>query len=119
MAFSVMAQFKEISVEYISPTAAGTLKFFTDSPGEHLAERTGGKVLPQTNADKTPNTITFPLVDVNGAPLEGTLYYPRIEPPVSGSLQLRSGVVWMRRIGVFLNGTRGEFFETFPISIGT
>jgi hypothetical protein len=88
-------------------------------PGGHLAERTnGGKSLPATNPDKAPGTITFPLLDVNGAPLEGTLYYPRVEPPVNGALQLRSGVVWVRTIGVFLDGSLGEFFDTLPIAIG-
>src|ERR1041384_5005365 len=114
MAFRKMAQFKEISLEYVSPTAAGTLKFFTDMPGNHLVNRVQ-TTLPTTNADKTPNTTTFPLVDGNGAPLEGTLYYPRVEPPANGALQLRSGVVWMRTIGVYLDGTLGEFFETLPI----
>jgi len=118
MAFRKVAQFKEISIEYISPDAAGSLRFFTDLPGNHLATRIGTKVLTATNADKTPNTITFPLVDGNGAPLEGTLYYPRVDPPVTGALQLRSGVVWVRPIGVYLDGTLGEFFETLPISIG-
>lgn len=118
MAFRKVAQFKEISVQYVSTTAAGTLKFFTDYPGNHLAERTGGKTLPATNADQTPNTITYPLVDSGGAPLTGTLYYPRVEPPSNGTLQLRSGVVWVRPIGVFLDGSLGEFFETLPIPIG-
>jgi hypothetical protein len=118
MAFRKVAQFKEISVEYISTAGPGTLKFFTDLPGNHLTERTGGKTLTATNADKSPNTITFPLVDNAGAPLEGTLYYPRVEPPSYGALQLRSGVVWMRPIGVYLDGTLGEFFETQPISVG-
>ena len=118
MAFRKVAQFKEVSLEYVSTTAPGTFKFFTDMPGNHLAERTGGKVLPQTNADKAPGTITFPLVDANGAPLEGTLYYPRVEPPATGALQLRSGVVWIRTIGVYLDGTLNEFFETLPISVG-
>jgi hypothetical protein len=118
MAFRKLAQFREISIEYVSPTAAGVLRFYTDQPGNHLTERTGGKTLPTTNSDKTPATITFPLVDGSGAPLEGTLYYPRVEPPVSGSLQLRSGVVWMRPIGVSLDGTLGEFFECLPIPVG-
>jgi hypothetical protein len=118
MAFRKVAQFKEVSLEYVSADAAGAFKLFTDMPGNHLADRTGAKVLPQTNADKTPNTITFPLVDANGAPLEGTLYYPRVDPPATGALQLRGGVIWMRTIGVYLDGTLGEFFETMPIPVG-
>jgi hypothetical protein len=123
MAFRKMAQFKECSLEYVSPSGPSTFRFFTDMPGNHLAERTGGgKAMPQTNIDHTPNTVTFPLIDANGAPLEGTLYYPRVEPfatSANGGTQLRSGVVWKREIGVYLDGTLGEFFETLPISIGT
>jgi hypothetical protein len=118
MAFRKVAQFKEVSLEYVSATAAGTFKFSTDMPGNHLVERTGGKILPQTNADKTPNTITFPLVDNNGAPIEGTLYVPRVDPPANGALQLRSGVIWLRPIGVYLDGSLGEFWDSLPISIG-
>ena len=118
MAFRKVCQFKEVSLEYVSPTGAGTFRFFTDMPGGHLVERTGGKVLAQTNADKSPATITFPLIDGSGAPLEGTLYYPRVEPPAFGALQLRSGIVYIRAIGVYLDGSLGEFFETLPISVG-
>lgn len=120
MAFSVVAQFKEVSLEYVSPSGNSTFRFFTDMPGSHLTERIS-KALPQTNVDHTPATYTIPLVDANGAPLEGTLYYPRVEPFITsaqGGTQLRSGVVWMRRIGVYLDGAKGEFFETLPIPVG-
>jgi hypothetical protein len=121
MAFRKVAQFKEASLEYVSPSGASTFKFSTDMPGGHLTERTGGKTMPQTNIDKTPATITISLVDGNGAPLEGTIYQPRVEPfatSANGGTQLRSGVVWMRTIGVYLDGTLNEFFETLPISVG-
>jgi len=121
MAFRKVAQFKEASLEYVSPSGPSTFKFFTDMPGGHLVERTGGKTMPITNADHTPNTITFPLVDANGAPLEGTLYQERVDPfatSASGGTQLRSGVIWMREIGVYLDGALGEFFESLPHSVG-
>lgn len=109
-------------MEYVSPSGPSTFKFFTDMPGGHLIERTGGgRSMPITNTDKTPATVTFPLVDGGGAPLEGTLYYPRVEPFATsafGGTQLRSGVVWIRTIGVYLDGTLGEFFETMPIPVG-
>lgn len=120
MAFRKFAQFKEMSLEYVSPSGASTAKFYTDAPGGHLALRVTGS-LPQTNVDKTPATTTISLVDANGAPLEGTLYYPRVEPfatSANGGTQLRSGVVWMRPIGVYLDGTLSEFFETMPIPVG-
>lgn len=118
MAFRKVAQFKEVSLEYVSPTASGVFLFSTDMPGNHLQERTGGMILPQTNADKTPNTITLPLTDGLGAPYEGTIYVPRVNPPVNGALQLRTGIIWLRTIGVYLDGTHGEFWDTLPISIG-
>lgn len=118
MAFRKVAQFKEMTLEYVSPDAAGVAQFFTDMPGNHLVSRIGLVALPQTNSDKTPNTKTIPLVDNNGAPFEGTLYYPKVVPPINGALQLRGGVVWMRSIGVYLDGTLGEFFETLPLAVG-
>lgn len=117
MAFRKVGQFREVSLEYVSADGPGTFKFSTDMPGNAITLRET-KTLPQTAVDKSPQTITFPLVDVNGAPLEGTLYVPRVEPPVYGALQLRSGVVWIRTIGVYLDGTLGEFFDTLPIGIG-
>jgi hypothetical protein len=122
MAFRKVAQIREISLEYVSPSGASTMKFYTDMPGGALAERTGGgKSMPTTGANHIPATITFPLVDGSGAPLEATLYYPRVEPfatSASGGTQLRSGVVWLRTIGVYLDGTLNEFFETIPIPVG-
>jgi hypothetical protein len=123
IAFRKTAQFKEVSLEYVSASGASTFRFFTDMPGGHLADRTGvaGKPLPQTNPDRTPATVTIPLIDANGAPLEGTLFYPRVEPfatSASGGTQLRSGVVWLRTIGVYLDGALNEFWETLPQSIG-
>lgn len=120
MAFRKVAQFKEISLEYVALTGAAKLQFFTDMPGNHLAERTtsGGLSMPVTNADNTPQTITFPLITADSAPLQGTLYYPRVTPYATGIAQLRSGVVVLRVIGVYLDGSTGEFFETQPISIG-
>jgi hypothetical protein len=120
MAFRKVAQFKELSLEYVSPSGASTFKFFTDMPGNALALRFTGS-LPQTNPGHYPETTTFSLVDGNGAPLEGTLYYPRVEPfatSANGGTQLRSGVVFIRPIGVYLDGSLGEFFETMPISVG-
>jgi hypothetical protein len=121
MAFRKVCQFKEASFEYVSPSGPSVFRFFTDMPGGHLVDRTGSKLMPQTNADHTPTTITFPLVDGGGAPLEATLYYPRIEPfatSAQGGTQLRSGVVWIRTIGVYLSGELGEFFETIPTPVG-
>jgi hypothetical protein len=121
MAFRTVAQFKEVSLVYVSPTGPSTFKFFTDMPGGHLTERTGGKSLPVTNIDRTPQSYTIPLLDGNGAPLEGTVYYPRVEPyPTSGNggTQLRSGVVYIRTIGVYLDGTRNEFWESLPQPVG-
>ena len=121
MAFRKVFQVKEVSLEYVSPSGPSTFKFFTDMPGNHMLDRTGAKTMPQTNADHTPVTTTFSLVDANGAPLEGTLYSMRVDPyatSASGGTQLRSGVVWVRPIGVYLDGSLSEFFETFPAAIG-
>jgi hypothetical protein len=120
MAFRKVAQFKEVSLEYVSPSGASTFTFKTDMPGNEIATRFTG-TMPQTGPGHYPETTTFSLVDGNGAPLEGTLYVPRVDPFAtsgSGGTQLRSGVVYLRPIGVYLDGSLGEFFETMPISVG-
>lgn len=120
MAFRKVAQFKEVSLEYVSPSGASTFKFSTDMPGGEIALRFTGP-MPQTNPGHYPETTTFSLVDNAGAPLEGTLYVPRVEPfatSASGGTQLRSGVVYLRPIGVYLDGALGEFWDTMPISVG-
>lgn len=118
MAFRKVWQFKECSIEYVGPSG-GTFKFSTDLPGGAMAQRlTPAATLANTPADKSPKTQTIPLSDSNSAPFEGTLYQPRVEPPPTGVLQLRAGVIWVRPIGVYLDGTLGEFWETLPLSLG-
>ena len=121
MAFRKVAQFKEVSLEYVSPSGASSFTFSTDMPGGLIAARITNASLPQTPADHSPRTTTIPLVDNAGAPLEGTLYVTRVDPfatSASGGTQLRSGVIWLRPIGVYLDGSLGEFFETMPIPVG-
>lgn len=121
MSFRKVAQFKEVSLSYVSPSGASTFKFSTDMPGNAIALRFTGS-MPQTNPGHDPETTTFSLVDGGGALLEGTLYQPRVEPfatSANGGTQLRSGVIYIRAIGVYLDGTLNEFFETMPISVGT
>lgn len=118
MSFRKVAQFKELSLEYVSPAGAGVLEFWTDMPGEAMALRLTAS-LPETAADWTPRTTTISLVDSGGmGPLVGTLYQPWVWPPSDGALQLRSGVIWLRPIGVYLDGTMDEFFSTLPIPVG-
>lgn len=120
MAFRKVAQFKEVSLEYVSPSGASTFTFKTDMPGGEIETRFTG-TMPQTNPGHYPETTTFSLVDDGGAPLEGTLYVARVDPfatSASGGTQLRSGVIYLRPIGVYLDGGLSEFFETMPISVG-
>ena len=120
MAFRKVAMFKEVSLDYVSPSGASTFKFSTDMPGGDITVRLTG-TLPQTPTDQSPRTTTISLVDDNGGPLVGTLYVPRVEPfatSANGGTQLRSGVIWLRPIGVYLDGTLDEFFETLPIAVG-
>jgi len=121
MAFRKVAQFKEVSFEYVSPSGPSTFTFKTDMPGGLIAEVFSG-AMPQTPLDHSPRTTTFSLVNDDGAPLEGTLYVTRVDPfatSADGGTQLRSGVIWLRPIGVYLDGSLDEFFETMPIPVGT
>lgn len=121
MSFRKVAQFKECSLEYVSPSGPSTFTLSTDMPGGEITARIT-QSLPQTNPGHYPETTTISLVDNTGAPLEGTLYVPRVDPfgsSANGGTQLRSGVIYLRPIGVYLDGSLGEFWSTMPISVGT
>jgi hypothetical protein len=102
---------KELSLEYQSNGAA-TLQWYTDMPGGTLAAR---KVPAVTLAStsSTRKTITIPLDGI-----EATLYYPEITPAAATQLRLFGGVVWLRPIGVYIDGSQGEVWKTAPLAVG-
>jgi len=109
MAFRKVSDFKEITLQYQSngPT---TFQFFTDMPGGTLATRVA-TTLPSTG--NTRKTITIPLDNV-----QGTEYYPLLQPGAATQLFLLAGTIWLRPIGVYIDGSLGEIWQTQPIAVG-
>jgi hypothetical protein len=110
MAFRKVAEFKECSLQYQSNGPA-TFEWFTDMPGGTLAIR-NTTTLPTTN--NTRGTTTIPLDGITG-----TQFYPFISPSAATQLRLFSGTVYLRPIGVYIDGSLGEIWSTPPLSIGT
>lgn len=112
MAFRKVAEFKEVTLQYQSNGAA-TFNWFTDMPGAALAARLGaGTALADTAS--TRKTRTIPLDGI-----EGTEFYPQITPGVATQLRLFSMSAWIRPIGVYVDGSIGEVWNTPPISVGS
>lgn len=111
MAFRKVAEFKEVSLQYQSNGTA-TFQFYSDMPGGALATRLGAGVsMPSTSSLR--QTKTIPLDGI-----EGTEFYPLITPGGSTQLRIFSGTVWLRPIGVYIDGSLSEIWSTPPISVG-
>jgi len=112
MAFRKVCEMKEVSIQY-SSNGTATFQWYTDMPGGQLAPRLGiGTALPTTNS--TRKTTTIPLDNI-----EGTEFYPVITPANATQLRLFSGTVWVRPIGVYIDGSLNEIWSTPPLSLGT
>lgn len=112
MAFRKVAEFKECTLQYQSNGSA-TFQLWSDLPGGTLAQRLGVPfTLPSTAS--TRKTVTIPLDGI-----EGSEFYPVISPGGATQLRLFSGVIYVRPIGVYLDGSLGETWSTPPLSIGT
>lgn len=111
MAFRKVAEFKEMSLAY-SSNGASVAQFYTDMPGGALAARKGAGVsMPSTAA--TRKTLTIPLDGI-----EGTLFYPEVTPGAATQVKLFEGTVWLRPIGVYIDGMLGEVWNTQPLAVG-
>lgn len=117
MAFQKVFDLKEVTLEY-SSNGTAVFQLYTDMPGGTLAIRlplgapaSGGVTLASTGG--TRKTITIPL---DGT--QATEYYPVITPGSTTQLTLLQGKIFLRPIGVYLDGTLGEIFQTQPIGIG-
>lgn len=112
MAFRKVAEFKEVTLQYQS-NGQSNFQFSTDMPGGAPAARLGAGIFLPTTAS-VRKTITIPLDGI-----EGTEFFPTITPGSTTQLRLFSGVVYVRPIGVYIDGSLAEKWETPPISIGT
>ena len=110
MPISGVKEFKDLRLIYES-TGSGTILWKTDMPGGVIATR---------------KTNTTEIVDTSGlrktarVPLdgiEGQLYQLRVTPSGSATLKLFEGFVRLRIVGVYLDGSRSEFYETPEMSL--
>lgn len=112
MAFRKVCEMKECSIQY-SSNGSSTFQWYTDMPGGSLAQRlTPATPLPTTSS--TRKTTTIPLDGI-----EGSEFYPEITPGPTTQLKLFSGTVWVRPIGVYIDGSLNEVWRTAPLSLGT
>jgi hypothetical protein len=113
MAFQKVFDFKEVTIEYRSNGAA-SFQFSTDMPGGALAARLGaGFTLPTSGGIGLNRTQTVPLDGI-----QGTMYQPQITPGSSTQIIVLSAKLWLRPIGVYLDGTLNEEWITQPIAVG-
>jgi len=114
MAFRKVNEFKEMTLVY-SSNGAATLQLYTDMPGGALTARLGaGITLASSSSARV--TITVPLDSIRG-----TEFYPKITPGSSTQFELYSGVIYLRPIGVYIDGSAvngGEIWQTAPIAPG-
>lgn len=117
MAFRKVFEFKEITLCY-SSNGTSTLGFFTDMPAASVPGALASRLsatLPTTTTVGARQTITVPLDAIRG-----TQFYPKVTPGVSTQMEIYSGLVQARPIGVYLDGalTVPEFWQTVPIAPG-
>jgi len=115
MAFRKVNEFKEITLCYASNGSA-TLQLFTDMPGGGLIARLGaGVILATSGGPGMRTTYTVPLDGIRG-----TEFYPQIVPGSKTQFELYSGVVYLRPLGVYIDGslTPPEIWQTVPIAPG-
>lgn len=102
----------EVVVSYEASGGSGTFDLFADNPpGGTVALQAGAALtLPATTGGK----------QVKSRPLSGidaTHIKAKFTPNASGVLKVYSATLRVRRIGVYLRGSEGEYFETNEIAI--
>jgi hypothetical protein len=112
MPFDRVKQFKQVMVDYdCSGTGTPTLTVavFTDMPGSAMASRKS-VALAATTGRQTKN---IPLDGV-----EGTLIEFSFTPSSTAVARLYGATLQLRAVGVYLDGTNGEIWQTQPMGFG-
>jgi hypothetical protein len=114
VAFSKAWKLISAEIEYEASVAAGTFSLKTDATiGGNLAAFTipaPGGSLPVTAGG--PRTITISLGDA-----VCSQFQPRFDPAPTGTLIPRRGHIKCKRIGVYLDGARGEYWDCEPVAL--
>lgn len=103
-------EFKDFRYQVHPSAVAGSVEFKTDMPGGTMAVR---------------KTIALPIATeryTNQSPLDGIearQFQPKWIPgAATGILRVYEASVLARPIGVYLEGSKSDFYETQPISLG-
>jgi hypothetical protein len=103
-------EFKDMRFSYHATGVAGSIEFKTDMPGAAMAVR---------------KTIALPVTTervTSSSPLdaiEGRQFQPKFIPGAStGILRVFEATVLARPIGVYLEASKSDFYETQPITLG-
>jgi hypothetical protein len=123
MAYGKVYEMKEARLLYSAQRAAGVadnptnntnaigeFQLKTDMPGPAFAAVLTAP-LPLTTGRRQ---YSWPLDGLRARQIQ-----PRFAPGSTGELAVYEGVVLVRALGLFLEGVRGDIWETQPISLGT
>ena len=108
MATERVKQFKDLMVDYDAP-GGGTCQVFTDMPGATMASRLTYS-LPATTGRQTR------CVPLDG--FEGTLVRFKFAPASNNTMRLYAATLRLRGVGVYLDGTNSEFWQTQEMGFG-
>jgi hypothetical protein len=109
MSMERVKQFKDLMVDYDATGGTLSVDVWTDMPGSTMATR---KVtaLAITTGRQTKN------IPLDG--IEGTLIKVKFTPANTAVVRLYAATVRVRAIGVYLDGTNAEVWNTQEIGFG-
>lgn len=126
MPFQRVKQFKDLELAYDCPAPAGqiasisgfSVKFWTDMPGGAMAVR-ATLTYPYSSGGR--RTYTLPLDGI-----EGTLYKVQVIPNTADAgsgrkadqVKLFGGVLRARAVGVYIDGSAGEIWDSTEQGVG-
>jgi hypothetical protein len=100
-------EFKEISLHFDARTGNASMEFYSGGPNAAI-NLDATLTLP---AGSAPTTKTFQLGYV------GTVYRLKAIPNASGTLKLFSGTLMVRTLGVYLDGTQSDVWDSEEIAV--
>ena len=110
MSLERVKQFKDLNIDFdISGSGNVTVAFWTDMPGGTMSSRKSVTYTATTGRV----TKTIPLDGI-----EGTLMKLVVTPATGTVCRLYAATVRLRPVGVYLDGTVGDIWQTLEIGFG-
>lgn len=106
-----VTQYKDLTLQYDAPSGA-TFKISTDMPGATMTLRR--TIAVDVTVGRQTRTWPLDLV-ADGGLLEGKMAKYRLES--SDVVRLYAGWIRFRRLGVYIDGARGDVWETQELSL--